>query len=193
MTLKEKLNRINTLQAEILAAGEFDVEVKKRINYKFRLDWNYHSNSMEGNTLTKEETRSVMVGNLTVGGKPYKDVAEMRGHDDVVQEILKIGKGEVRLSEKCVKDIHRSIMYEEGPKKRTEIGEWKSKDNYVLNYKGERFDFKSHTEVADEMPRLIGWKEKRKICIQLKLPVSSTFDLFPFIRFMMEMEELPDR
>ena len=157
MALKEKLNIINTLQAKILASGELDIEVKKRINYKFRLDWNYHSNSMEGNTLTKEETRSVMVGNLTVGGKPYKDVAEMRGHDDVVQEILKIGKGEVRLSEKRVKDIHRSIMFEEDPEKRNGIGEWKTKDNYVLNYKGERFDFKSHSEVADEMHSLLNF------------------------------------
>ncbi len=157
MGLKEKLDTINALHAEISAAGELDVEVKKRINYKFRLDWNYHSNSMEGNTLTKEETRSVMIGNLTVGGKPYKDVAEMRGHDDVVQEILKIGKGEVRLSEKRVKDIHRSIMYEEDPEKRSGIGEWKSKDNYVLNYKGERFDFKPHNEVANEMHGLLNF------------------------------------
>jgi len=157
MPLKENLNRIDELQAEILAVGELDVEVKKRINYKFRLDWNYHSNSMEGNTLTKEETRSVMVGNLTVGGKPYKDVAEMRGHDDVVREILKIGRGESRLSEKRVKDIHRSIMYEENPKKRSEIGEWKTKNNYVLNYKEERFDFKSHREVADEMHSLLNF------------------------------------
>jgi len=157
MPLKVNLNRIDELQAEILAVGELDVEVKKRINYKFRLDWNYHSNSMEGNTLTKEETRSVMVGNLTVGGKPYKDVAEMRGHDDVVREILKIGRGESRLSEKRVKDIHRSIMYEENPKKRSEIGEWKTKNNYVLNYKEERFDFKSHREVADEMHSLLNF------------------------------------
>ncbi|MGB0918685.1 MAG: Fic family protein [Flavobacteriales bacterium] len=157
MSLKEKLHRIDEFQAEILVAGELDADVKKRINYKFRLDWNYHSNSMEGNTLTKEETRSVMVGNLTVGGKPYKDVAEMRGHDDVVQELLKIGKGEVRLSEKRVKDIHRSIMFEEDPKKKDEIGEWKSKDNYVLNYKGERFDFKPHNEVADEMHSLLNF------------------------------------
>lgn len=157
MALQEKLSTIDQLQAEINAAGELSAEVKKRINYKFRLDWNYHSNSMEGNTLTKEETRSVMIGNLTVGGKPYKDVAEMRGHDDVVQEILKIGKGEVRLSEKRVKDIHRSIMFEEDPTKRTEIGEWKSKDNYVLNYKGERFDFKPHNEVADEMHSLLNF------------------------------------
>ncbi|MCF8460676.1 MAG: Fic family protein [Flavobacteriales bacterium] len=157
MSIPEKLNHINKLQAKILAAGEYDSEIKKRINYRFRLDWNYHSNSMEGNTLTKEETRSVMIGNLTVGGKPYKDVAEMRGHDDVVQEILKVGKGEVRLSEKRVKEIHRSIMFEEDSEKRFGIGEWKSKDNYVLNYKGERFDFKSHTEVADEMHSLLNF------------------------------------
>jgi len=37
----------------------------QKINYKFRLDWNYYSNRMEGNTLTLDETKSVMIGNIT--------------------------------------------------------------------------------------------------------------------------------
>ena len=90
MSYTEKRNQIDALQQKINAHGELSADVKKKINYKFRLDWNYYSNSMEGNTLTMDETRSVMVGNLTVGGKPIKDVLEIKGHDGIIAEILKI-------------------------------------------------------------------------------------------------------
>lgn len=70
MSYSEKRKQIDLLQQKINAHGELSAEVKKKINYKFRLDWNYYSNSMEGNTLTMDETRSVMVGNLTVVRNP---------------------------------------------------------------------------------------------------------------------------
>lgn len=155
MSYTEKRNQIDTLQQKINAYGELSAEVKKKINYKFRLDWNYYSNSMEGNTLTMDETRSVMVGNLTVGGKPIKDVLEIKGHDEVISDMLKIGKGELRLSEKRIKEIHKGIMYEEDKEKEKKIGVWKTDPNYVINYKGEKFEFAAPADVPEKMHDLL--------------------------------------
>lgn len=155
MSYLNKRNEIDSLQQKINSYGELSADVKKKINYKFRLDWNYYSNSMEGNTLTLEETRSVMVGNLTVGGKPLKDVLEIKGHDEVIGDILKIGKGELRLSEKRIKEIHKGIMYEEDKEKEKKIGVWKTEPNYVINYKGERFDFAAPADVPERMHMLL--------------------------------------
>ena len=155
MSYTDKLKQIDSLQEKIISHGEFSSELKKKINYKFRLDWNYYSNSMEGNTLTMDETRSVMVGNLTVGGKPIKDVLEMKGHDEVISEILKIGKGELRLSEARIREIHNGIMHEEDESKRKKIGAWKTEPNYIINYKGERFDFALPAEVPARMHDLL--------------------------------------
>jgi Fic family protein len=155
MSYSEKRKQIDEIQQKINAYGALDLEVKKKINYKFRLDWNYYSNSMEGNTLTMEETRSVMVGNLTVGGKPIKDVLEMKGHDEVIAEILRVGKGEARLSEARIRSIHKGIMHEEDESKKPKIGLWKTEQNYVINYKGERFDFVSPAEVPERMHELL--------------------------------------
>lgn len=155
MSYTDKRKRADLLQQKISAHGELSADVKKKINYKFRLDWNYYSNSMEGNTLTMDETRSVMVGNLTVGGKPIKDVLEMKGHDEVIMEILKIGKGEMRLSEQRIKEIHRGIMHEEDESKRPKIGVWKTEPNYIYNYKNERFDFVQPAEVPERMHELL--------------------------------------
>jgi Fic family protein len=155
MSYTEKRKQVDLLQQKINAHGELNAEVKKKINYKFRLDWNYYSNSMEGNTLTMDETRSVMVGNLTVGGKPIKDVLEIKGHDEVIADILKIGKGELRLSEKRIKEIHKGIMYEEDKEKEKKIGIWKTEPNYVLNYKGEKFEFVAPADVPERMHDLL--------------------------------------
>lgn len=155
MSYTEKRNQIDTLQQKINAHGELGADVKKKINYKFRLDWNYYSNSMEGNTLTMDETRSVMVGNLTVGGKPIKDVLEIKGHDEVISDILKIGKGEMRLSEKRIKEIHKGIMYEEDKEKEKKIGVWKTDPNYLINYKGEKFEFAAPADVPEKMHDLL--------------------------------------
>ena len=77
MSYENVKTKIDSIKSQVAAFGELTIEQKKKINYKFRLELNYNSNSMEGNTLTIEETRSVMVGNLTVNDKPLKDIFEM--------------------------------------------------------------------------------------------------------------------
>lgn len=161
MELQSRLDQIESNKQQIEAAGKFSVDILNKIQYKFRLDWNYYSNKMEGGTLTRQETRSVMVGNVTVGGKPIKDVMEMKGHDNIVSDILKIGKGELRLSEKRIKDIHRAIMHEDDPEHAKLIGKWKEAPNEVINYKGEKLPFTIPEEVPDKIHHLLNTTNTR--------------------------------
>jgi Fic family protein len=155
MKLQDVINKIEQNQTKISSFGKFDDAILKKINYKLRLDWNYYSNRMEGGTLTKAETRSVMVGNIDVKGKPFKDVAEMTGHDKIVLEVLKMSKGELRIAEKRIKEIHKAIMHEEEAEKALQIGKWKSDPNEIINYKGEKISFTKPLEVAEEVHKLI--------------------------------------
>lgn len=157
MSYTDKIQQIDELQQAINAHGKLPDDVLKKINYKFRLEWNYTSNSMEGNSLTRSETRSVMVGNITVENKPIGDILEMKGHDEVITEIMKIGKSELRISESRIRQIHKGIMHEENPEKQAYIGKWKTTNNYLTNYKGERFDFVDHSDVPERMHLLINW------------------------------------
>lgn len=165
MGYTDKLNQIDILQTTVQKYGLLPAALLNRINYKFRLEWNYTSNSMEGNSLTKRETRTVMVGLVDVNDKPIKDVMEIRKHDAVISTIMKMGKGELNISEMRIKQIHKGIMYEEDPEKLKYVGEWKNTDNYLYNATGERFDFVRHTEVKDRIHVLINWlnREKEKI------------------------------
>lgn len=165
MSYKEKLQQIDALQAEINSCGKIPEDILKKINYKFRLEWNYTSNSMEGNSLTRAETRSVMTGNITVEGKPLKDILEIKGHDEVIADIIRTGKGELNISEKRIKQIHAGIMNEDDPVKKNMIGKWKTSSNYLYSYKNERIDFAAPAEVPELMHKLINWlnAEKDKI------------------------------
>lgn len=151
------LAKIDENQHLINSSKVLNVDLLKKINYQFRLDWNFHSNALEGNTLTKDETRSVMINNITVSGKPLKDLLEIRGHDDVITEILHIGKGQKRLSETRIRDIHRAIMHEDDPKQREKIGKWKTEFNCLYNYKGEKIEFTPPNEVREAMHTLLNW------------------------------------
>ncbi|MBS1662778.1 MAG: Fic family protein [Bacteroidetes bacterium] len=166
MAFKDRLLQIDQLQESISKHGKIPAEVLKKINYKFRLEWNYYSNSMEGNTLTQDETRTVMVGNITVEGKPLQDIMEMSKHDEVITDIIRIGKGELNISEKRIKDIHTAIMYEEDAAKSKKIGQWKTEANHLYNYRGEKFDFVAPADVKEEMHKLVNWVNGERDKIQ---------------------------
>ncbi|MGB3618805.1 MAG: hypothetical protein WBA12_11860 [Catalinimonas sp.] len=55
---------------------------EQRIRQKFLLDWNYHFNKIEGNSLTFGETKTLLLFNLTAEGKPLKDHLEIAGHHE---------------------------------------------------------------------------------------------------------------
>jgi len=165
MSFQNKLKEVDLLQRKIEEHGKLGKELLQKINYKFQLDWNYYSNRMEGNTLSIDETKSVMVGSINVHHKPLKDIMEMKGHDEAIRIILQMGKGELNISESRIKSLHSTIMYEDKPGEKEKIGKWKIQANHVFNYREEKFDFVDPSEVPQKMHELINWvnAEKEKI------------------------------
>jgi hypothetical protein len=153
MSLQSILSDIDSLKTALDSCYPIPLDRLQKINYKFRLDWNYHSNKMEGGTLSFEETRSVMMEQLEIHGKPLRDVMEMRGHDDVIKSIQKLGQGDLRLTENRIKDIHKAIIFDE----KDLPGRFKNRDNYIYNYAGERFDFTPKENTASALNTLTNW------------------------------------
>lgn len=156
-TITNKLDQIETLRRKIETYGKLSEEMLRRIEYRFRLECNYYSNRQEGGTLTRQETRTIMTGIITIEGKDIRDVYEMQGHDKEMLEVMRIGKGEVNISEKRIKDIHRAIIKEDDPGLQKQVGEWKKEHNEIINWKGEKFGFASPDEVPEKMHQLLNW------------------------------------
>ncbi len=156
--LKQELDNLRPLSQED----------ELRIMQKFRLDWNYHSNHIEGNSLTYGETKALILFNITAQGKPLKDHIEIAGHDEAIKWIEDVVKKNRPLTEHFIRSIHQLLLknpYEvdaltpngEPTKKKIKIGEYKSTPNHVKTKTGEIFRFATPEETPAKMMDLIAW------------------------------------
>jgi len=168
MELQELLQQIDTLKAEIDALRPLSPDLEGRIMQKLRLDWNFHSSNIEGNSLTFGETKTFLLHGLTAEGKPLKDHLEIRGHNEAIEGLGDIIKGDRPLTEYEIKSLHQIILGEpyqipaqtaEGlPTQRWVMpGKYKSQPNHVRTATGETFYFASPEDTPAEMERLMAW------------------------------------
>lgn len=83
--------------------------VVKNLHEDLVLRWTYHSNAIEGNTLTLMETKVVLEG-ITIGGKSLREHFEAINHRDAILFVeALIQKGE-SLSEWDIRNTHQLIL-----------------------------------------------------------------------------------
>ena len=147
--LKEELDRLRPIREDRLS----------RLNQKLKLDWNYHSNSIEGNTLSMSETKSFLLWGVTAKGKPFRDYVEMKGHNEALNKLYQIINHELTITETLIKEFHKIILVEPYTDSEAEInpGNWKTLPNYLYSPTGERIDFAPPEDVPKLMNSLINW------------------------------------
>jgi len=167
------IERAIELKKELDALRPINKADELRIMQKFRLDWNYHSNNLEGNTLSYGETKALLLFHITAQGKPLRDHLEITGHDQAIQWILEVIKEERALTENFIRELHQLILKEpyevdaltpdgNPTKKKVKIGVYKTTPNHVLTKTGELFRFASPEETPAMMTALMDWyRDKR--------------------------------
>ena len=159
------------LKQELDTLRPINTEQEKRIMQKFRLDWNYHSNHLEGNTLTYGETKALLLFGLTAQGKPLKDTLEITGHNEAINWVIDVVKKDYPLTENFIRELHSLLLkdsYKESinedgkiVSRRISAGKYKSNPNHVLTATGETFYFATPEETPAKMYDLLNWyKEK---------------------------------
>ena len=73
------------------------------------LRWTYHSNAIEGNTLTLKETKVALEG-ITIGGKTMTEHLEAINHRDAIHFVEELATGQQPLSEYHIKSIQQLIL-----------------------------------------------------------------------------------
>ena len=152
-----------------------------RVMQKFRLDWNFHSNSLEGNTLSFAETKALILFGLTAANKPLSVHLEMKNHDETVKQIVETAKKEQLITEDFIKRLHISIFktdffVEETDangqinRKKVNVGTYKKLPNHIQTATGEAFWFAMPDETPQKMQDLIVWyNEKNETVSSLSL------------------------
>lgn len=74
------------------------------------IEWTYNSNSIEGNTLTLNETRIVLEEGMTVKGKSLREHFEITNHHEAIDYLEQIIHPNYVLSERDILDVHFLVL-----------------------------------------------------------------------------------
>lgn len=171
--LQPLLEKIDRLRAEIDKLRPLSPEQEARVMQKFRLDWNYHSNSIEGNSLTYGETIAFLMEGLTAKGKPFKDHLDIKGHNEGIDYLMEIIKNRQHLTEKAIRELHKIILVEpyktpaktpdgQAAEKTVHLGQYKSLPNHVKTPTGEIHYYATPEETPAKMSDLMAWLQEHQ-------------------------------
>ena len=162
------IEEIKNIQEEISFFKPLTKERENRIMQKFRLEWNYNSNAIEGNSLDYGETVAFLMQGVTAKGKPLKDYLDIKGHNEAIDYLLYIIKNKEELSERDIRSLHEMLLVEPyessaqtldgtSVKKTIRIGEYKRMPNHVRTVTGEIHYYASPEDTPILMNELIEW------------------------------------
>lgn len=172
MELNPILQQINSLKQEAEKLQPVKPELERVFWDKFRLEFNYNSNHMEGNTLTYGHTQILLKSGDVVGKYNFRELQEMKAHDLAVKIIRESAfDPEFPLNQKFIKEINQIILVEpyyndaitqEGnpTQKLITPGEYKKTPNSVRLKSGEMFYYPTPEETPALMGELIDWYKK---------------------------------
>ncbi|RLC67037.1 MAG: Fic family protein [Chloroflexi bacterium] len=108
--LAETLERISAKKAQLDAAQPLSPSVVNRLHEQLDVEWTYHSNAIEGNTLTLRETQLVLQHGLTVNGKPLREHLEAINHQHAIHFVEKLAHQDEPVTEHTIRSIHALVL-----------------------------------------------------------------------------------
>lgn len=196
--LDQLLQIIKTKLEELDSLRPIENDRMKLIYDKYRLELNYYTNHIEGNTLTIGETKSlILLGLESSISKKVRDIEEMRGHIKVFESlgfltdrVLTVDKLPLVLDQKMIRELHRVIFVEDQTIRNqvngvtTEsilpAGNYKVHQNHVITNVGEMFKYAEPFEVPQLMSDLVDWYNSARENLEL-VTLTSIFH-YKFIR-----------
>lgn len=108
--LDQYLLRLETKKEQLDALRPIPDYALKSIKESLTIEWTYNSNSIEGNTLTLQETKMVIEDGFTIKGKSLREHFEAVNHQDAIEYIEKIVSPDYKLTEKDVLKVHELVL-----------------------------------------------------------------------------------
>src|SRR5579864_9493232 len=84
-----------------------DQSIVRRLHEDFRIDATYHSNALEGNTLTLAETEMVLEYGVTIAGHPLREHLEVTNHAKAYDTLERLANASIDLE--TVLFLHRLV------------------------------------------------------------------------------------
>lgn len=100
--INEKMNRLNSLRP-------LPADSVKKLHEEMRLLHTYHSNAIEGNTLTLPETKLVLEEGITIGGKSLREHLEATNNARAFDLIENIARKNKTIDHVVIQQIHEVV------------------------------------------------------------------------------------
>jgi len=168
--LQQRLKEVDARKKELDALQPMRREDEERLWKKLRLEWNYNSNHIEGNTLTYQETELVLIFDQAPNGShTVREIEEMKAHDVAVALVRDWASDEKReLSEADIRDLNRILLVRpfwkeavtpdgQPTRRLITVGDYKKHPNSVRLPNGEMFHYASPEETPRKMTELVEW------------------------------------
>jgi Fic family protein len=109
--VKDLPEHIDKLKKQLTRLQPLSAENQQRLDKKFRLEWNFNSNHIEGNTLTYSETELLLIFDQTKGNHELREYEEMKGHDVALKLFYDLAFDKERnLTEKFIREINEILL-----------------------------------------------------------------------------------
>lgn len=191
--LSRLLEEIDKMALELAGLSPMSRDNEDRLWRKFRLEWSWNSNHIEGNTLTYHETELYLIfDQAPTTPHTRRELEEMGAHDVAVALIRKWASETGRtLTEADIRTLNETILVRpfwkdaetsDGQKTRRliAVGQYKEHPNHVRLPNGEIFRYAELGDVAQEMADLIHWY--RSEGAQLHPAVTAALLHYRFVR-----------
>lgn len=153
MELGVLLVEIDRKKAALDSQRPLPAATVESIRQATRLEWTYHSNALEGNTLTLRETQVVLEGLTIGGGKTLREHLEVINHAHAVDYLEGLVKRDEPLTQHVARQLHALILRGIDDE---QAGEWRS---VPVAISGSRHVPPPPSDVAPMMRDLFDWYE----------------------------------
>ncbi|MER3553926.1 MAG: hypothetical protein C4331_06140 [Meiothermus sp.] len=100
------LRESDALKAQLQALGPLPEPVLGQIREDLEVLHTYHSNAIEGNTLTLGETKAVLLEGITVAGKRLQEHLEAVNHREAMRLMMRLAPVKKPLEESEILELH---------------------------------------------------------------------------------------
>ena len=164
--LQPMLQRVNEKKQRLQELRPIPSIALEKLRESMMLEWTYHSNAIEGNTITLQETRIILSDGITVGGKTLREHFETLNHHEAISRLEGMVKASYQLSASDIMTIHALVL------QRIEKDFAGRYRNAGVRISGANFTPPNALKVDGLMEELIAWvNEKSNLPIIVKAAI----------------------
>ncbi|PSB15022.1 Fic family protein [Phormidesmis priestleyi ULC007] len=150
-SLSNRLEHLDRLKAMLDLFRPLNGEIVAELKQRYDVRFTYHSNAIEGNTLSLRETALVLERGITIAGKSLKEHLEVIGHEQAINYIESFAKADAVIDEWELRQIHSLILRQIDPEM---AGRFRRLD---VKAAGTEYVYPPHYQVQALMISFVQW------------------------------------